>query len=279
MTEQEGAFPTWMEVECDGHWRLCEWLSSSGLARGKGGHIWYEIAITQGWIRGGKKVFRHRADGSMFYRVELDSGDIFCVRDAAQAYWRAAALALVIVDSRRATPRTFGPEADAKWARLAGFMGSALRLALAVRDAGVEAGDALCAAHVFDLPRDVAVAPCFHVSPWPEPLYGTDPLPPSPCRIERAWAGGTWVLPEPDERWAQAFFATPPEVPQGAAEVLELVRQAWASVRLSDGPAAEMVRAARARHETALIALWHAAPAQSVPAARKGQASLFGGGG
>lgn len=67
------------------------------------------------------------------------------------AYYRAALQALRFVESRRATGRRFGAEADALWSSFRGDLGTSARIDVLLRDADTEWPGAFGARSVYDL--------------------------------------------------------------------------------------------------------------------------------
>jgi len=68
------------------------------------------------------------------------------------AYYTAAVLGLRALDASEATPRRFGPQADARWSRFRGALHTGDRLEVLLRDAAAAWGVAFAAAKVFQLP-------------------------------------------------------------------------------------------------------------------------------
>lgn len=85
-------------------------------------------------------------------------------------YYEAALWALRFVESRRATKRRFGPEADATWAAFRGDFGISARIDLLLRDADAQWPGAFGARSVYDLAA-VAQGIEFAISALPD----TDP--------------------------------------------------------------------------------------------------------
>ncbi len=71
--------------------------------------------------------------------------------EARATYYAGALLLLSLVETRRATGRRFGPEAEARWRAFAGHLGACDRLDLLVRDADLEWPGAIGARRVFGL--------------------------------------------------------------------------------------------------------------------------------
>lgn len=81
------------------------------------------------------------------------------------AYYQAALIGLSFAESRRATERRFGPDADARWANFQGQLTTADRIDLLLRDADVEWPGAFGARTVFELPatrEDDPFGPAWH---------------------------------------------------------------------------------------------------------------------
>lgn len=117
-------------------------------------------------------------------------------QDSVRAYYRAALAGLYAVESRRATGRRFGPDADARWKSFRGDLTASDRMNLLIRDADTEWPGAFGARAVFSL-EGVAEDDAF---------------------------GGAWPGIEPriaEELWRES-------VPTGGIRTtLERISQAW----------------------------------------------------
>jgi hypothetical protein len=88
--------------------------------------------------------------------------------EARAAYYAGALLLLSFLESRRATGRRFGAEADARWAGLAGHLSVRDRIDVLVRDADLEWPGAIGARRVFGLEgvaEDDAFGPTWEAVP------------------------------------------------------------------------------------------------------------------
>ncbi len=129
----------------------------------------------------------------MLNPAPVDPSDAPSLTDAqADAFYRAAALGLAWLDAREASPRRFGPAADASWRNYAGTpadLSDLDRLELLLRDAASLCPDAFGANAIFAIPGLTDDEPFGQWSHTPAPGIARDTFrtPPSPGRDSRAF--------------------------------------------------------------------------------------------
>lgn len=119
--------------------------------------------------------------------------------EGQRRYYEAAMWALRFVESRRASKRRFGPDADATWAAFRGDFGASARIDLLLRDADTQWPGAFGARSVYDL---AAVAE--------DEAFGAGWMPLDDVDAEELW---------------RRIVAAP--TPKSAAEALAHVAKAW----------------------------------------------------
>ncbi len=87
-------------------------------------------------------------------------------QDSVRSYYQAALVGLQTVESRRATGRRFGPDADARWKSFRGDLTTGDRMNVLIRDADTEWPGAFGARAAFGL-DGVAEDDAFGGGGWP----------------------------------------------------------------------------------------------------------------